>query len=220
MKSGWWKSLDPFTRGMATIAGALVLVAVIRVLWPASATEVADTATQPGIWEITRTGLSSDSRNAPVSILVFADYRCSECRLLNAEIDSLRFKFPDHLRVIWKMIDLSGDRRGLRTAMAAYCVADMGKFRSFHTNAFERADLASLPDGWSAISESAGISDPDSLRACVESDRYRQRVEDNVLEAQQIALTRTPTLFIAGVRIEGRPSLRVLDSLVVTQLRR
>jgi protein-disulfide isomerase len=61
--------------------------------------------------------------------------------------------------------------------------------------------------------------DGDVFQQCVQSARYKRRVEADIREADRLSVQVTPTLFVNGRRISGSVSLETLSARVKQALR-
>lgn len=106
-------------------------------------------------------------------------------------------------------------------AAASECAAEQGKFWEFHDRLF--AEQSGRDRGaFSRVNLKRHAADlglePMSFNACVDNDVAAARVKAETEEGRRKGVTRTPTLFVNGRKIEGVPSYEDLLQAIQTAL--
>jgi protein-disulfide isomerase len=151
--------------------------------------------------------------DAPVTILEFTDFQCKFCRRFHAETFPLIKKdYIDTGKVRFVSRDLPMPPEvhpyALRAAEAARCAGDQGKYWELRNAMLESLFLNE--DTAMASAKTLAL-DVASLRACLDSDKYKSAVEADANEAATLQIEGTPTFVLArsakdtleGVRMEG-----------------
>jgi protein-disulfide isomerase len=138
------------------------------------------------------------SKEAPFTIVEYTDYQCPFCQrfhvtafpeLKKAYIDSGKVRFYS------KDMPLDFHPNAMRAAMAARCAGEQGKFWEL------RDTMGANPNSLDIehILNFAGNLklDTGALRACIDGGKYKETVQNDVLEAMRIGANGTPT-FIVG----------------------
>jgi len=139
------------------------------------------------------------SKNAPVTIVEFTDYQCPYCRQFHVAVfNELKKNYIDSGKVRFYSRDLPLDSihpNAVRAAQAGRCASDQGQFwtlRDLMGSNPDKLDLENL------VSEAGSLKmDTKTFRTCLETQKYKEAVQTDVLEAMKIGAQATPT-FVLG----------------------
>ena len=147
--------------------------------------------------------------NALVVIEEFSDFQCSHCR------DFFRDTEPriinDYIATgqVYFIYRSRGDSPGGdsgRAMEAAYCAGDQNKFWEMHDIIFANFSASDSGDysveRLTAMGEAIGL-DVDAFEDCLKDRKYRDRVEEDQIAAQEKGVQGTPTFFINDIIIVG-----------------
>lgn len=167
------------------------------------------------------------SASAPITIIEFGDYQCPQCdrwfKTIRPDIEE-QYITPGKANLYFVDLAFYGPD-SKKAAEATYCAQDQGKYWEYHNILY--SNQRGINDGW---------ANPDNLKkfaselnldrelfdSCLDSDKYKNRVERNVLEAKRNGAAGTPTFIIVGSdgsqqMIEGAQPFsvfkQVLDSM-------
>src|SRR5207248_9391886 len=90
----------------------------------------------------------------------------------------------------------------MRAAEASRCANDQGKFWPLHDRMGANPDKLDLANLLSFASDLK--MDVNTFKSCVESEKYKNAVQTDVMEAMKIGATGTPTFVIGKSRSEER----------------
>jgi len=149
---------------------------------------------------------------APVIILVFADFACTACAGLEPALKAVRDEFPNDVQIVFKHNPDPGDAKARVAHEAAVEAGRQGKF-------WEMYDLLAANPGKLDANDLAGYAKTLGLDARAFADAQKARthrgvVERDILEAKALGATGTLTLFINGRRGNGVPPGPVLSNLI------
>jgi protein-disulfide isomerase len=145
------------------------------------------------------------SKGAPITMVEFTDYQCPYCRQFHVTVfNELKKNFIDTGKVRFYSRDLPLDTlhpNATRAAEAARCAADQGQFWTM------RNVMGANPDKLD-MDHLAGFAtdlklDTFAFRNCVESEKYKNAVQSDVLEATKIGAQATPSFVIGKSTPEG-----------------
>ena len=145
------------------------------------------------------TGVSMlGNKNAPLTIVEYTDYQCPFCQRFHvASFPEIKRNYIDtgKVRFFSKDLPLDFHANAMRAAMSARCAAEQNKF-------WELRDVMAQNPNQLDLEHIAGFADAlkmdsKALRACVDSGKYKDPVQSDVLEAMKIGANGTPT-FIVG----------------------
>ena len=139
------------------------------------------------------------SKDAPITLVEFTDYQCPFCQRFHTTVyGELKKNYIDTGKVRFFSRDLPIDSlhpNAIRAAQAARCAADQGqywKMRDVMSASPDKLDLENL------VADAAGLHmDTKVFRTCVESQKYKEAVQTDVLEAMKSGAEATPT-FVVG----------------------
>jgi protein-disulfide isomerase len=138
------------------------------------------------------------SKTAPLTIVEYTDYQCPFCQRFHVTaFGELKKAYIDtgKVRFFSKDMPLDFHPNAMRAAMAARCAGEQGKFWELRDTMGANPNSLDLEH---IVGFAADLKmDTGALRACIDSGKYKERVQNDVLEAMKIGATGTPT-FIVG----------------------
>lgn len=167
------------------------------------------------------------SKNAPITIVEFADYNCGHCMHAAHILDQMLTEFDGMVKVVYMNFPLDGNCNRLVgrqapgasscvAAMAAICGDKQGKFSDIHHGLYkdnENGVMHSTPSVMNAASK-VGL-DMGKFRSCMSSNQIRSQINKEVDEAEKVQINSTPTIFINGKAIPpGTPDPNYLRKLL------
>lgn len=151
----------------------------------------------------------------------FSDFQCPFCARFHANVLPLLEEGPlarDDVRFEYHHMPLESlHPNAIPAARASECVKeDAGEdaFWRFHDLLFERQDAWSdLGDPAPEFVRLAGETpaDPEAVSACLEADRFADRIAEDVREGRALQVSGTPTVFVDGLRLADYGSLEVYE---------
>jgi cyclophilin family peptidyl-prolyl cis-trans isomerase/protein-disulfide isomerase len=142
--------------------------------------------------------------DAPVTILVYSDFQCHTCALVENSLEQLYQAHPDTVRIVFRYFPLTktNDKAGL-AIQAAEAAGMQGKFWEMHNLLFEKqADWSGLDaagfDAWAAEQAASLGLDAAQFRSDYSSDAVKQVVESAVAFASAASQPTIPLLFVNG----------------------
>ena len=159
--------------------------------------------------ELAKVGHGHGQSDAPVRVVLFADYQCAGCAALHALLASAAQTMSGRLRIVTRHFPLSGHPHAVAAANAAECAAEQHRFAEFEDVAYTQQDsIGVLP--WSVIGARAGVADSGAFNRCVGEQRYGTNVVRDRAAARALKLPGTPVYIVNGQPHFGAPSLAVL----------
>jgi protein-disulfide isomerase len=144
------------------------------------------------------------SKDAPLTIVEYTDYQCPFCQRFHVtSYSELKKNYIDTGKVRFYSKDLPLDfhPNAMRAAMAARCAGDQGKFWAL------RDVMGANPDKLD-MDHIAGFAtdlkmDANAFRACVDSQKYKNAVQTDVMEAMRIGANGTPAFIVGKSTADG-----------------
>jgi len=209
-------------KGIA-ITGGLAAVALLILGFSLSNQDASQT--QPAESVDTSTGSPIlGNPDAPVTIIDFSDYQCPKCNKWVQEtkpaIDK-NYIESGKVNLIFMDLAVQGPD-SLDAAEATYCASDQGRYWEYHDVLYN--NQGSINGGWASeenLKRFASEMDLDmsSFNSCLESDKYQERVQQNVQIAREFGAKGTPTFLIVGPEgqqkiIEGPQPFSVFEKTI------
>jgi protein-disulfide isomerase len=144
------------------------------------------------------------AKAAPVTIVEYTDYQCPYCRSFHVStFPELKKNYIDtgKVRFFSKDMPLDFHPDAMRAAQAARCANEQGKFWQL------RDVMGSNPNNLD-LEHILGFAgdlkmDKDALRACIQSEKYKNAVQNDVMEAMKNGAGGTPTFVVGPTTTEG-----------------
>ena len=138
------------------------------------------------------------SKTAPLTIVEYTDYQCPFCQRFHVTAFSeLKKQYIDtgKVRFFSKDMPLDFHPNAMRAAQAARCAAEQKKFWELRDVMGANPDKLDIEH---IMNFAADLKmDTAALRACVDSGKYKEPVQRDVLEGMRVGANGTPT-FIVG----------------------
>jgi protein-disulfide isomerase len=161
------------------------------------------------------------SADAPVEVVVYADYQCPACGGFDAvQFPSVRERLIATGRVRWRYRDFPLDNLHPQARLAAHaaaCANDQGKYWEMHRFIYEaQNDWAFKSD---AVSQLRNLAKPLGIDmaqydACMQSAKYAGRIQASLDEGTKLGVPSTPTFVIGGRRVSGNLPYDALKHIV------
>lgn len=163
---------------------------------------------------------SQGPRNAPVTIVEYADLECPTCARLNEFMEKkLVPKYGGKIRIIFKDFPLVAIHAWAQTgAIATQCAyrTDPSAYVAYRSLIFENQvniNPGNARDMLLNLASQAGINAV-KLAACLDSKATLPRVEADMMEGKKLGISSTPTSYVNGRMIVGLPSPEAYYGLI------
>jgi protein-disulfide isomerase len=154
--------------------------------------------------------------DAPVTLVEFADFRCSYCIRARPVVERLHREYPDDLRIVFKHLPVvSPDSH--RIALAAAAAQRQDAFWEMHDLLFQLAAHPVTEPLLRRHAEELGL-DPDRLSADLRAPEVEARVRADVAEADRLGVRGTPSFFVNGLWLHGYQPYEKLRDAVEAEL--
>jgi protein-disulfide isomerase len=141
------------------------------------------------------------SKDAPVIIVLFADYECPYCSKLASMIDRVRENYQNSVGLVFRDFPLSIHQKAEKAAEAANCADQQGKFWEYHDGAMASQGQLAITD-LKKRAEDLRL-DMTEFNRCLDSGAMKEKIEVDVNDGKSIGVSSTPTAFINGRLIIG-----------------
>lgn len=166
---------------------------------------------------------------AKVTVIEFSDFQCPFCKqfvdstyqeLYDAYIKTNKIKFA------YRHYPLTTIHpNAQKAAEAAECANEQDKFWEYHDLLFKNQSTWSplaAADAINSFTDYAGELglNTDQFRSCLDTDKYKQKVDDDIADANKVGVDGTPAFFINGWRLTGAQPLAQFQTLIEQELKK
>ena len=162
----------------------------------------------PGVIYAPRESPSEPGR-AGVTVEFWSDYTCPQCVASVPAIERLRRRFErEPVQWVYRFLPRwsPSDHSAFRLAALGYCTDNPWGLLNEVAEKGAGAPLA------------RATPSPTLFPGCLESDSVRSHLWQSRLEAARRGISGTPTIFVNGIRLQGRTDSVVLGDLISQQL--
>jgi protein-disulfide isomerase len=157
--------------------------------------------------------------NAPVTLVEFSDFQCPFCQRVSPTLKQLRQTYGDKIRIVWKDFPLTAIHpEAFKAAEAGNCAREQGKFWEYHDRLFANQQTLQ-PEALKTHAAAAGL-DAAKFNACLDSSKYRDRVQEHVAAGTRLGINSTPAVFINGRQVTGAQPYEVFAGVIDEELAR
>jgi protein-disulfide isomerase len=131
-----------------------------------------------------------------VQMIVYSDFECPFCADFSGALKKVRDKYKDKIYLAFRHFPLLSHSNALPAAMAAECAAEQGKFWPMHDLIF--ADNKNDKMGTEQYNKDAKSLNLNMVEfsQCFETEKYKNKIEEQMLSGRNGGVTGTPTIFI------------------------
>lgn len=160
---------------------------------------------------------STGPADAPVTVFEFSDYQCPACRAGHQTVRQIRELYKGKIRWIFKNFPLKMHQYAEKAAEAALCASDQNKFWDYQ-DALYSSTVDLTPENLEQFAVKLGLQ-PAPFKACLDSGKYKAKVEQDIQDAKNAGVDRTPTFIINGKLHAGAPPLDQFRALIDEEIR-
>ncbi len=156
-------------------------------------------------------------RGAPAAkytLVEYADFQCPYCARGFEVVETLRARYAQDLRVVFKHLPLEIHPEALPAALYMEAIALQSPDRAweFHDILFQNQGKLGA-DFYEAVAKQMGL-DMDRLAVDLKSDRVRAAVVADANEARRLGVTGTPAFVLNGVIILGARPVEYFEAII------
>jgi len=156
------------------------------------------------------------AKDAPVTVVEFADYECPYCQKMDPDIRKLQEDFKGQVQFAFKDFPLPMHKHAEKAAEASRCAGDQGKYWEYHDRLFTKDTGLDVPE-LKQYAKDLGL-DTAKFDACLDGGTEADAIQDDVEQGSGLGISGTPALFINGHFFSGITSYSVLHDEVAQQI--
>ena len=157
--------------------------------------------------------------DAPVTIVEFSDFQCPYCaRFFEQTFPQLKENYikTGKVKLAFRHLPLSFHQYAQKTAEASECANEQGKFWEYHDTVFNNQDQLSdtILSTWAG---EIGL-DVKKFDDCLESGKYKEKVQADSNDAGSYGVSGTPSFFINGKLLVGAQPYEAFQQVIDAEL--
>lgn len=141
------------------------------------------------------------SSNAPLTIIEFGDYQCSNCYRFNTQVKPMimeNYIDAGKVNLVFKDFTIYG-RDSVNGAIATYCADEQNRYWEMHDYIYQ--NQRAVRSGWLSTENIRGFAsdlglDMQQFNTCYDEQRYDDRVMNNFEDGKSLGVTGTPTFLV------------------------
>ncbi len=148
------------------------------------------------------------NKESQIELVEFSDFQCPACAYYFDEIQKVKSKYKDDIKLVFRHFPLSNIHPfAIPAAEAAEAAGAQGKFWEYHELLFQNQKT------WSGMTrdkfneelikyaQEVEVEDMVKFEEDINNRTYKSKVEKDLLDAETLNLRGTPTFFLNGDRV-------------------
>ena len=173
---------------------------------------------EPPRVQVEAKGFSKGPKEAPITIVEFADYECGFCSRVLASVEEVMKKYPGKIRLVFRDFPLNFHPNATPAAVAARCAGAQGKFWEMHDLLFK--DQSGLTaENYKKWATELKLN----LKAfdqCLADPEIFAAVQEDLKAGSAVGVNGTPAFFVNGVSLSGAQPLEAFVAVIDQELER
>jgi protein-disulfide isomerase len=142
---------------------------------------------------------SKGVESAPVTLVVFTDFQCAACANSQAALERVVAEYGDRVRLVVRDYPLTQHADAQKAAEAAEAAREQGKYWEYAALLFQNQSALST-DKLKEYATRLGL-DRAKFDAALDSGRFADKVQRDMLDGQKVGVAATPTVFANGLQV-------------------
>lgn len=157
--------------------------------------------------------------NAPVTIIEWGDFECPFCgRFYSQTLSQIDSNYIEtgKVKLVYRDFPLSFHANAQKSAEAAECAGEQGKYWEMHDKLFE-SGVSGGVNSFKQYAKELGLSSAE-FDDCLDSGIMEQEVKKDMQDGGAAGITGTPGFIINGVLISGAQPYNVFKQVIDAEL--
>jgi len=142
-----------------------------------------------------KTAYMMGNKKASVILLEYSDFQCPFCGKVQETIIKLKDKYQDRVAFGYRHFPLAFHQEADEAAIAAECAREQDKFEELHKLLYENPRAQTLDD-LKEYARDIKIKSPAKFDQCLDNERYRGLVNQDMKDGAELGITGTPGFFV------------------------
>ncbi len=144
-----------------------------------------------------KTAYLRGNESAGVMLLEFSDYQCPFCLRVQETLENLLREYGEQVVFGYRHFPLTFHTEADEAAVAAECAREQGKFEVLHKILYQRQKAQSV-NNLKTYGREIQIKNLEAYDRCIEEDRYRKLVDQDIEDGMALGITGTPGFIIGA----------------------
>lgn len=159
--------------------------------------------------------------DAAVKLIEFSDFQCPYCQMFHQTMGKVLDEYGDKVQFVFKNLPLESIHPKAReAALAAECANEQGKFIAYADKLFANQKTwgeSKNSTAFSSYASQVGL-DTAKFNQCLKEEKYKDRVDSDIKEADAFGISGTPALFINDTFKNGVTQFEELKAVIDEKL--
>ena len=142
-----------------------------------------------------KTAYMRGNKKASVILLEYSDYQCPFCGRVQNTLGKLMNDYQDRVAFGYRHFPLAFHKEADESAIAAECAREQNKFEEIHQILYENPRAQTLND-LKEYAREIKIKSPAKFDQCLDSERYRGLINQDIKDGAELGITGTPGFFV------------------------
>ena len=142
-----------------------------------------------------KTAYMRGNKKASVVVLEYSDYQCPFCGRVQITLGNLIKNYQNRVAFGYRHFPLAFHQEADEAAIAAECAREQDKFEEIHMLLFKKPKAQTL-DNLKKYAREIKIKSPAKFDKCLESEKYRGLVNQDLKDGAELGITGTPGFFV------------------------
>jgi len=151
---------------------------------------------------------------AVVTIIEFTDFECPSCASQHPILDRIVSEFGDRVRLVVRDFPLSQHANARKAAEAAEAAREQGKYWEYAAVLFRNQSALGV-DKLRQYASELGL-DRARFDASLDSGKFSEKVQRDVMDGHKLGINGTPTIYINGKRVSDNSYENVKSAIEAT----
>ncbi|MFH1728187.1 MAG: DsbA family protein [Pseudomonadota bacterium] len=159
------------------------------------------------------------NKNAPVTIVEWSDFECPFCtRFYQQTLGQIKKEYINtgKVKFIYRDFPLGFHANAQKSAEAAECAGEQGKFWEMHDKLFEEGVSGGL-DSFKQFAVDIGLNAA-KFNECLDSGKMASEVAKDMQDGQAVGISGTPGFIINGQKIVGAQPFEAFKQIIDAEL--
>jgi protein-disulfide isomerase len=158
--------------------------------------------------------------DAKVTIVEFSDLQCPFCEsFYNRAYQQIKNNYGDKIHFVFRHFPIPSLHPDAENASyAAECAKEQGRFWEFHNVVLSSNGSNLSRDGLIEHARTAQVANMDQFTQCLDTQKYKAVVQEDVKAGEGYYVNGTPTFFINGDILVGAQSYEVFKAKIDSEL--
>jgi protein-disulfide isomerase len=165
----------------------------------------------PGFAQLAAGRYYRGARQAPVTLVEFADYECPFCGQDEAVIERLMNEYGGKLKLVYRDYPV-GHPHSMLLAEAARCAGEQDGFWKMHDYEFRNMNQLDT-EHLGKYGTQLGLDGP-AIEECINSRRYESAIAADAVLAESSGARGTPTFYVNGRMLDGMQTYDQLKAAI------